>query len=249
MKCDKIVIARYTESIKWIFTNKLLDENERILIYNKGPKVSFRHKHMVVIDRPNVPNYGRESETYLSHIVSNYEKLDNYTVFIQGDPFKHCPNFVEILNYLDEKSSWQNYQALSSQWLIEKNIPDINCLNYDKTCYIDNKYPIYYDILDYDLIPISYYDKGLWGAILDFKQYHNLKNPDQYIVPYVAEKLNLKHKINTRYLKFNFGGMFGVSKDNIYQHSKQFYENMLEFSKEHYSHGYIIERFWYTILS
>ena len=97
MKCDKIVIARYTESIKWIFTNKLLDENERILIYNKGPKVSFRHKHMVVIDRPNVPNYGRESETYLSHIVSNYEKLDNYTVFIQG---LICPVPLTIYLYV-----------------------------------------------------------------------------------------------------------------------------------------------------
>lgn len=38
-----------------------------------------------------VPNTGRESETYLRHIVEHYETLADFTVFIQDDTHVHVP--------------------------------------------------------------------------------------------------------------------------------------------------------------
>lgn len=74
----KIVVARYNEDVLW--TNQI---THPLTIYNKGAPI---------IDISNVIpliNKGREGETFLRHIVENYDKLDDITVFLQGDPFDH----------------------------------------------------------------------------------------------------------------------------------------------------------------
>lgn len=79
MKNKKIgvVIARYNENIDWV-----KNINHNIYLYNKG------EDH--ILDSINLPNVGREAQTYLYHIVKNYEKLDDYTVFLQGNPYDHA---------------------------------------------------------------------------------------------------------------------------------------------------------------
>lgn len=37
----------------------------------------------------SLPNIGRESHTYLTHIVNNYPDFTDFTVFLQGSPFFH----------------------------------------------------------------------------------------------------------------------------------------------------------------
>lgn len=51
-------------------------------IYNKGQDD---------IDLPYVKrdNVGREAETYLHHIIENYDSIDGPIAFLQGDPFGH----------------------------------------------------------------------------------------------------------------------------------------------------------------
>ena len=84
-RCDpaecRMVVARYDENVSWV--------PDGSLIYNKGEPD--------VLDKPfkQLLNVGREGETYIQHIVRNYENLDEYTVFTQGDQFAHNPNFVE----------------------------------------------------------------------------------------------------------------------------------------------------------
>jgi len=79
MTCQKIgvVIARYNENIDWVKT-----VTHNIYLYNKGGDN--------IPNSINLPNVGREAQTYLYHIVKNYEKLDDYTVFLQGNPFDHA---------------------------------------------------------------------------------------------------------------------------------------------------------------
>jgi hypothetical protein len=45
-----------------------------------------------------LPNIGREAHSYLYHIVANYDRLADWTIFSQADPIFHCPNFADILN-------------------------------------------------------------------------------------------------------------------------------------------------------
>lgn len=73
----EIVVARYREDVSWT-----ADLGFPVTVYDKsgepGPLA--------------LPNIGRESHTYLTHIVRRYAALAAYTVFIQGAPFDHMPS-------------------------------------------------------------------------------------------------------------------------------------------------------------
>jgi hypothetical protein len=77
-----LVIARYNETIDW-------SSRYKRILYNKGVPLPGS----VVL-----PNIGREAHTYLFHIVENYDRLDDYTVFLQGNPFDHSPNLFRQLD-------------------------------------------------------------------------------------------------------------------------------------------------------
>jgi hypothetical protein len=74
-----MVVARYKENISWVPCL-----GYKFVIYNKGPKLG-----MPCIELPNI---GREAHSYLYYIVSNYDKLTDFTAFLQGHPFDHCSN-------------------------------------------------------------------------------------------------------------------------------------------------------------
>tara|TARA_Y100000589_G_scaffold330619_1_gene380833 strand:- start:2829 stop:3518 length:690 start_codon:yes stop_codon:yes gene_type:complete len=73
-KC--LIIARYNENINWVNKHK----DFKIIIYNKGDKLIENEYFKVV----NLKNIGRESHTWLHHIVINYNNLDNINIFLQG---------------------------------------------------------------------------------------------------------------------------------------------------------------------
>ena len=82
-----IVVARYNENLDWL---KDIPKNFNIIIYNKG---------LEDLTRPfiKIPNVGRESHTYLYHIITNYNNLADITIFCQGDSIFHSPDFLKLL--------------------------------------------------------------------------------------------------------------------------------------------------------
>jgi len=77
---DSIVVARFNEDIEWLHDKRL--KNYEKFIYNKGKKVAGQIP---------LKNFGREAHTYLTHILNNYNSLqdDKVSTFLQGDPFPH----------------------------------------------------------------------------------------------------------------------------------------------------------------
>lgn len=78
----EIVVARYKENLAW-----LKDYSQATIIYNKGPNdipPSLSFPQIIPL-----PNIGRESHTYLSHIVNNYDSLAPLTFFTQGQIEDH----------------------------------------------------------------------------------------------------------------------------------------------------------------
>lgn len=73
----RLVIAKYKEDVTWI--NKI--KEHKITIYDKSESP--------IINSIKLPNVGRETHTFLHHIVENYDNLDDVTVFLQGNPFEH----------------------------------------------------------------------------------------------------------------------------------------------------------------
>lgn len=78
-----VVVARYNEPLDWL---SAVPDGWRVYVYNKGGAVDVA-KQCRWIDTPNV---GREAETFCRHNVT-VEPAD-YTVYLQGDPFDHCPD-------------------------------------------------------------------------------------------------------------------------------------------------------------
>ena len=75
------VIAKYKENIEW--TKKI---NNKIIIYDKSDSP--------IDGSIKLKNCGKEGETFLYHIVNNYNNLDDVTVFLQANPFEHLQSLV-----------------------------------------------------------------------------------------------------------------------------------------------------------
>jgi hypothetical protein len=120
----RFVIAKYREDISW--TKQLL---HKVLIYDKS-------------DTPiegSIPlkNVGREAETFLYHIINNYNNLDDVTVFLQGNPFEHLQKLVGWRAELTQEEKQQvinkanneitSTSKFSSFYQVHYNVPgDVN---------------------------------------------------------------------------------------------------------------------------
>lgn len=84
----KIVVSRFNEGIEW--TKQL----QNVIIYNKGDDDLDQTYNSIKLQ-----NVGREGHTYYTHIYNNYDNLDDYTAFLQGNPFDHSPNIIHDLTF------------------------------------------------------------------------------------------------------------------------------------------------------
>jgi hypothetical protein len=100
----ELVIARYAEDISWVNNGNTGDNNFYfsdyfITCYNKGKTIANCNNCNII----KLQNLGRESHTYIYHIVKNYNNLANVTVFTMGscmDPHKieKFKTVIEVVN-------------------------------------------------------------------------------------------------------------------------------------------------------
>jgi len=76
------VVARYNEDTEWMNSHPWNTLN--ILCYNKGPRVPDNCTDQRGCKVVSLPNVGRESHTYLYHIINNYDNLAEVTLFMPG---------------------------------------------------------------------------------------------------------------------------------------------------------------------
>lgn len=111
-----IVIARYNENIAWIDT---LPSASKIWIYNKGKEELKTNKPNIFITK--LPNIGRESHTYITHIVNNYHNIapGGVTVFCQGKIYDHIPrelNESTFVQMLVRDASENGFSQNQAKW-------------------------------------------------------------------------------------------------------------------------------------
>lgn len=153
IKLMKIIIARYNENIEW--TQRLPPDID-VIVYNKGDKL-LNHKGTVV----DLPNVGREGHTYYKYIYDNYDNLDDYTIFLQGNPFEHSPQLICTINNIQKCKTFECEYAFISERVL---CTSLSGCPYD--IYMDIK-PIY---------------KHLFGKIADENQIIQFAQGAQFIV-------------------------------------------------------------------
>ena len=186
----KIIVARYNENIEWLNNEKL-----NCIFYNKGKQLNIDNEVIL-------PNVGRESETYLHYIITNYDNLPDVVVFIQARISDHKGRddinyLLKIKNEALQDSKSQNFNTnndigLGSDFNKEWNYSNGNY--YLKDNYKDNT-PIKfidwftkYINVDYPN-PINFYK----NAIFSVKKELILKNPIEYYQKLILE---VNHHIN-----------------------------------------------------
>jgi hypothetical protein len=131
-----IVIAKYNENMDWLVKM----DQQHIRIYNKG---TCTLKNENVKNRENI---GREAETYLYHIIENYNNLPDYLILIQGNPFDHMKNITPdtFQNKINEKiKNVHDIEGLFSDYISESHYkyPGIKTKEYYNFLFGENTLP------------------------------------------------------------------------------------------------------------
>ena len=105
-----LIVSRYNENVEW--TKQL----PNVIIYNKGKKLEEGYNEILL------ENVGCESHTYYKYICDTYDNLEDYTIFLQGNPFDHSPNIINNLQkYLNNKELNINFEFISEK-IINSNL-------------------------------------------------------------------------------------------------------------------------------
>lgn len=238
-----VVLARYQEDLDWIVQ---IPSHFEIFIYNKGdeitsPAVLERANH--IIARPNV---GRESETYLYHMMNQRQRDHSFTVFSQGDPFSHSPDFIHLLHdWID----WKKIQPLSWQWLEDKNTPPQLFLDQYKPQLKGRPRvrPEFFSLNTWG--PIDFIDPGAMGMGTVYRIVSGGLPDHCNIAAHLLRRVRLdtyaeeaeQHMLGT----FSYGAIFAVRNDLVASVSPDTYARLYDFATTPIAaHGYILERMW-----
>ena len=249
----EIVVARYNENLDWLKKIKK-SKDLKITVYNKG---------LDDIDVPfiKIPNVGRESQTYLEHIINNYDNLADQTIFCQGDPIFHSPGFIELIN--KHRKKFEPVQPLTAFYWPEGeephflSNPPLPILKETKELWFDKKTPIHVEYMDNNfatLYPFHYIENDFILLNNKIKSSYGIDNPLKFNV----ERFRLKN-IDLDYLfPVCYAAIFSVNKEAILNNSVDFYNNIMSiliYDIRNYSinkkmdHGLILEKLWLVIFN
>jgi hypothetical protein len=247
----EIVVARYNENLDWLKKIKK-SKDIKITVYNKG-------KDDIDVPFIKLPNIGRESHTYLYHIIHNYDKLADQTIFCQGDSIFHSPDFLDLINKYRKK--FEPVQPLTAwYWPEEKDTkyeqwPPKPILDATKNLWINGKARIHVQYLNNDFInlyPYHYNDNAYIKLIEKFKSLYGIENPLKFNV----ERFRLKD-VDLDYLfPMSYAAIFAVNKESIQDNSVDFYNNIMSIliydirpSNKPLDQGLFLEKLWLVIFN
>jgi len=231
----QIVIARYNEDINW-----LLPYKDITIIYNKGNYIPSLNKFQTIY----LENVGRESHTYMYHIVNNYDNLADKTLFFQGNISDH--KMLDIEDYFKKDDFIGKFNELNINDLLK----NINHYGKYKKDYING------NMKKCNLTPYDWINKVIginmdnitkqslnvvWGANFSLSKKLILSKPKEFyqnILRYIDYHQNLEegHYLErTWYIIFNYPY---ISKSKIYYLFFNNYEkinDILKILKEKYN--------------
>jgi hypothetical protein len=227
----QIVVARYNEDITW-----LLPLKDIVIIYNKGDYNSTLNNFNTI----NIKNYGRESHTYLYHIINHYENLSEKIIFFQGKINDH--DILEIEDYFGKNNFIAKLKELNID-ILKKKIEHYGkwkkqFKNGNMKMSLYTPYDWLTKIIGIEIDSKSNISKVVWGANFSLSKELILTKPKIFyenILRYIDYHINpeeghflerswylifnnnyvCKNKIGYIYLNIYFNDMFNRLKDYI----------------------------------
>jgi hypothetical protein len=216
-KTVDIVVSRYNEDITWLNQDKI--SKYPVYLYNKGPNM-YDGQINNLKKYEKLKNVGRESHTYLYHIINNYDNLSDVTVFLPGSTYstnynkgKRTNMLFDILETVDSSIIIGAYHSNS----VQKDLYNFKLDDYQSTT-DENK-----------------------------KINPGLKLEPARIRPYGKWYYNKFNDIKTYYIPYS--GIIAISKKDILQKPKSYYKSLLD-ELSYSSNpevGHYFERSWEAI--
>jgi hypothetical protein len=250
----EIVVARYNENLDWL---KKIEKSKdiKITVYNKG-------QDDISIDVPfiKIPNIGRESHTYLYHIINNYDNLADQTIFCQGDSIFHSPDFLDLINKYRNK--FEPVQPLTAWYWPEgeapvyRVVPPQPILDETKNLWINNA-RIHVEYINNDFVtvyPYHYIENNFIKFIEIVKESYGIDNPLEFNI----ERFKLKNIDLDDLFPICYSAIFAINKQAIRDNSIDFYNNIMsiliydtriDFLNKPMDHGLFLEKLWLVIFN
>jgi hypothetical protein len=215
----EIVIARYNEDLQWLKSDPFNRYN--YIVYNKGINDNFL-KSEKFKNEIKLNNIGRETHTYLTHIINNYDGgLAEFTLFVPGS--LELENRNERAKRLFIAAGNDNKSDLFACVLYDNSVKDtFNDFQIDK--YLSS----------------NENNKSLNND-------DTMKLSD--IRPYGKWYETIFNNVNNDSKCFTQNSMFGLTRDTILKKPKTYYMNLIKQVKEHNNHETVhyFERSWETV--
>jgi hypothetical protein len=214
----QLVISRYNENLDYLNSEPFSKYSQ--IIYNKGSPFETNTTNNTIIPLENV---GRESHTYLYHIIENYDKLADITYFLPGSCLDTLKKW-QTMKTFDLLESSQNTVFVSSEF-----VGDVKTHVYDWCIgdYIggnsDNQKQLEIEKKDGNQLTIA--------EIRPFGRWFEYEFGDLHT-----------HVICYRCI-------FAISREHIRHHSRKYYENLLKYlsGSQNPEYGHYFERAWFAI--
>lgn len=246
----ELVIARYNENLDWL---EDVPKNIRITIYNKG-------KDDIPYPYISLPNVGRESHTYLYHIIQNYDNLADKTIFCQGDTIFHSPEFIKLLENTDK---FEAVQPLSAYYWPQDeppfyfSNPPLPVLEKTRNLWIKGC-PIHVEYMDNEFTtryPHLYFENYFVKVTDWVKKEYGVDNAFKFWV----DRFRLKDVDFTKLFPVCYAAIFSVDKRAILDNSVDFYNNIMNtilfdirqmpYKNKVFDVGLYLEKLWLVIFN
>ena len=238
----RIVVARFSESLAWMLD---IPGHIEVIVYNKGDMIEDPEVVARCSCIESRRNFGREAETYLHHLSSKVAGDGaDFTVFCQGDPFAHSPDFLKLLDCRDE---WQDVQPLTLRWLESHQIPPDLTLANEQEEYIRGLRVRSEIFSTHTWRPVRFHDEGALRVGRDYLSGQQLPLGSNIAAHFLAS-LGLEDLAEEAaaadFGKSSHGAIFAVRNDRLSRLPPEVLAKAMIKSRSHPVFGYIFERMW-----
>lgn len=237
-----LVIARYKEDLGWLMD---VPEDVNVVVYNKGPDITDepligRINHLIPL-----PNEGRESDTYLHHLQHFQHAADHtWTVFCQGDPFPHSPDFIRLLHHRD---AWKDIQPLTSAYLHDGISPPTLLLTLETDEWVRG-IPVRTELLSSATLHMVRWHDPAGAKYIEGYSHHYGLTPGWSVTGHFLESCGLTTMAEEAWqatlVRGVYAAIFGVRNRQLSTIPKRCIPRMRKLTCEHPSVGYVYERLW-----
>jgi hypothetical protein len=238
----KMIVARYQEDLSWF---ELMPKQIKIEVFNKGKDIinpkELKHPNVIVHNGCN--NTGRESETYIRYILKEYNNLSDITIFTQGNPLEHAPNFALLTYKMLNEGLDSKFLPMSVYWRKDE-LPPPKVTN--------NNLDLYYveTASRYTLGPVKHWDDGIKGVYFAYLSEHEELQHGDDVIHHFCNMIGLPDEdYGTDFFNFVYSGIFATKKESIRKHDLNFYFNCYSFINKYEVYGFFFERIWMKMFS